>query len=83
MPGRRRPTAAHPAPAAGPVGLTEAEADVALLALDGHGVKPISERVSLSQATLKTHLQHIFDKTGPHRRAELVRLPVVTQSVRR
>ena len=38
------------------------------------GLKPISEELSLSMATIKTHLQHIFAKTDTHRQAELVRL---------
>jgi DNA-binding CsgD family transcriptional regulator/PAS domain-containing protein len=55
-------------------GLTNAEADVALRVLRGDGLKPICENLSLSMATVKTHLQHIFDKTDTHRQAELVRL---------
>ncbi|BBZ02438.1 LuxR family transcriptional regulator [Mycolicibacterium chitae] len=55
-------------------GLANAEADVALRVLRGGGLKPISEDLSVSTATLKTHLAHIFDKTGTHRQAELVRL---------
>jgi DNA-binding CsgD family transcriptional regulator len=55
-------------------GLTNAEADVALRVLHGDGLKPISEELSLSMATIKTHLQHIFAKTYTHRQAELVRL---------
>lgn len=55
-------------------GLTAGETDIALMMLHSDGVKPIAEQLSLSQATVKTHLQHIFDKTGTHRQAELVRL---------
>jgi DNA-binding CsgD family transcriptional regulator len=55
-------------------GLTNAEADVALRVLRGDGLKPICEELSLSLATVKTHLQHVFDKTDTHRQAELVRL---------
>ena len=55
-------------------GLTNAEADVALRVLRGDGLKPICENLSLSMATVKTHLQHIFDKTDTHRQADLVRL---------
>ena len=54
--------------------LTQAEADVALRVLRGDGLKPIAEELSLSMATIKTHLQHTFDKTDTHRQAELVRL---------
>jgi DNA-binding CsgD family transcriptional regulator len=55
-------------------GLTRAEAEVALRVMRGEGLKPISDEMSLSVATLKTHLQHVFTKTGTHRQAELVRL---------
>ncbi|OHV06533.1 hypothetical protein BKN37_01870 [Mycobacterium talmoniae] len=62
-------------------GLTPGEADVALLVLDGHGLKHICDELSLSQATVKTHLQHVFDKTGTHRQAELVRVLLSLRSV--
>ncbi len=55
-------------------GLTKAEADVAVRILDGEGLKPICEGMNLSLTTVKTHLQHVFDKTHTHRQAELVRL---------
>jgi DNA-binding CsgD family transcriptional regulator/PAS domain-containing protein len=55
-------------------GLTKAEADVALLVAQGDGLRPIADELSLSMATVKTHLQHVFDKTDTHRQAELVRL---------
>ncbi|MGH3644465.1 MAG: helix-turn-helix transcriptional regulator [Mycobacterium sp.] len=55
-------------------GLTRAEAEIALRVLRGDGLKPISEEMSLSLATVKTHLHHVFSKTETHRQAELVRL---------
>jgi DNA-binding CsgD family transcriptional regulator len=55
-------------------GLTRAESEVALRVMRGDGLKPISDELSLSLATVKTHLQRIFDKTDTHRQAELVRL---------
>lgn len=55
-------------------GLTGAEADVALRVARGDGLKPISDEMSLSMATVKTHLQRVFHKTQTHRQAELVRL---------
>lgn len=54
--------------------LTNAEAEVALRVMRGGGLKSISEEMALSIATIKTHVHHIFDKTGTHRQAELVRL---------
>ncbi|BBX21896.1 LuxR family transcriptional regulator [Mycolicibacter terrae] len=55
-------------------GLTPGETEIAVMVLNGGGVKDIAERMSLSQATVKTHLQHVFDKTGTHRQADLIRL---------
>jgi DNA-binding CsgD family transcriptional regulator len=55
-------------------GLTKTEAEVALRVLGGSGLNPIAEEMSLSLATVRTHLQHVFDKTQTHRQAELIRL---------
>jgi DNA-binding CsgD family transcriptional regulator len=55
-------------------GLTNAEADVALRIMRGDGLAPISKDLAVSKATVRTHLQHIFDKTNTHRQAELLRL---------
>lgn len=55
-------------------GLTRAEAEVALRVVRGEGLRPISDELTLSLATVKTHLQRVFMKTGTHRQAELVRL---------
>jgi DNA-binding CsgD family transcriptional regulator len=55
-------------------GLTKNEAKVALHVLDGKGLVPIADELEISLATVRTHLQHVFDKTDTHRQAELVRL---------
>lgn len=55
-------------------GLTAAEARVALLTLRGAGLRPIAEELSISVSTVRIHLQRVFDKTGTHRQAALVRL---------
>lgn len=57
--------------------LTNAEAEIALRMMHGAGVKQISEELSISLTTVRTHLQHVFDKTDTHRQAELVRLLLV------
>jgi DNA-binding CsgD family transcriptional regulator len=57
--------------------LTEAEAEVALHVMHGADLKQISEELSISYTTVRTHLQHVFDKTDTHRQAELVRLLLV------
>jgi DNA-binding CsgD family transcriptional regulator len=57
--------------------LTEAEAEVALHVMHGADLKQISEELSISLTTVRTHLQHVYDKTDTHRQAELVRLLLV------
>jgi DNA-binding CsgD family transcriptional regulator/PAS domain-containing protein len=57
--------------------LTTTEADVALRMIRGADLKQIAEELSVSLATVRTHLQHVFDKTDTHRQAELVRLLLV------
>ena len=54
-------------------GLTTAEAEVALRIVRGGDLREISEALSISSATVRTHVQHVFDKTGTHRQADLVR----------
>jgi DNA-binding CsgD family transcriptional regulator len=55
-------------------GLTHTEALVATDVLRGEGLRAIADDLSVSLATVKTHLQHVFIKTGTHRQSELVRL---------
>jgi DNA-binding CsgD family transcriptional regulator len=57
--------------------LTEAEAEVALHVMHGPDLKQISEELSISLTTARTHLHHVFGKTDTHRQAELVRLLLV------
>ncbi|MBF6498652.1 helix-turn-helix transcriptional regulator [Nocardia cyriacigeorgica] len=55
-------------------GLTEAETMVAMGVIRGDGLPAVADQLSVSLFTARTHLQHIFVKTGTHRQAELVRL---------
>lgn len=55
-------------------GFTSAEANVALEMLKGDGRDAVAARLGVSMTTIRTHLSHIFEKTGVHRQAELVRL---------
>ncbi|MGB6175730.1 MAG: hypothetical protein WBF43_05210 [Methylocella sp.] len=55
-------------------GLTAAETGLAAEILHGHGRKAAARRRGISDATAKTQLSSIFEKTGTHRQAELVRL---------
>jgi DNA-binding CsgD family transcriptional regulator len=55
-------------------GLTAAEADLALEIARGDGRKAAAARLDIAVTTARTHLTHIFEKTGVRRQAELVRL---------
>jgi DNA-binding CsgD family transcriptional regulator len=55
-------------------GLTRTETRIALGVLRGADPRHIAEEMSVSLTTVRTHLQHVFDKTDTHRQADLVRL---------
>lgn len=55
-------------------GLTRVEAEVALLLSDGFSVNDVADRLRTSKHTVRTYLKSIFQKTGTHRQATLVRL---------
>ena len=55
-------------------GLTAAEARVACMIAEGGSIKDISDRLSISELTARTHLKRIFGKTGTKRQSSLVRL---------
>jgi DNA-binding CsgD family transcriptional regulator len=55
-------------------GLTAAERKVLELVAEGAAPQDAADRLSVSLATVKTHLQHVFAKTNTGRQADLVRL---------
>jgi DNA-binding CsgD family transcriptional regulator/PAS domain-containing protein len=55
-------------------GLTPAEAAFAIEIVKGDGKRAAAARRGISYATARTHLSHIFEKTGVNRQGELVRL---------
>ena len=56
-----------------PAGLTSREAEVLTLLASGLSNTDIAERLFLSNATVKTHINRIFAKTGARDRAQAVR----------
>jgi DNA-binding CsgD family transcriptional regulator len=54
--------------------LSEREREVALLAAGGLSSKEIAERLFLSARTVNNHLQHVYDKLGVRKRAELAQV---------
>jgi len=55
-------------------GLTRAETALLVEIVKGDGLRAAAERLGVSLATARTHLRHVFDKTGTRRQAELVNL---------
>ena len=55
-------------------GLTPTEARVLEFILSRHSSAEIAKAMSIAQSTLKWHTLQLFEKTGQHRRADLVRL---------
>jgi DNA-binding NarL/FixJ family response regulator len=61
------------APRKPPAGLTAREAEVLTLLASGLSNPEIARRLYLSNATVKTHINRIFAKTGARDRAQAVR----------
>ena len=54
--------------------LTPAEVRVLSAMMQFSGVAEVASSLKLSPATVRTHLRHIFEKTGARRQADLVKL---------
>lgn len=53
---------------------TPAESRVVQALLSGCTIGGVARLLGITEATVKTHLQHLFDKTGTRRQVELIRL---------
>lgn len=60
--------------------LTPAETRIFELVADGIAVPKIAEMLSVAKSTVKTHLLRVFDKTGCHRQADIVRMAAAFSS---
>jgi DNA-binding CsgD family transcriptional regulator len=54
-------------------GLTPAETRMVAETISGNGLLAAATKLEVTEATARTHMKRIFDKTGVHRQAELVR----------
>ena len=55
-------------------GLTRRETEVLHLLMEGRSVPYIQEKLYISEGTARTHVKHIYQKTGVHSRQELLDL---------
>ncbi|CAM5248574.1 response regulator transcription factor [Streptomyces violaceorubidus] len=63
----------HAGPPEPPDGLTARETEVLVLIADGLTNQQIASRLQVSTATVKTHINNLFAKTGIKDRAQAVR----------
>ena len=63
-------------------GLTAREAAVAALLLQGRSPSEAADELAMSGNTVRTHIRHVFDKTGVERLSDLVRLLMQGPAVR-
>jgi DNA-binding NarL/FixJ family response regulator len=61
-----------PAPVSYPDGLTQREVEVLREIAAGYSNREIADRLSISEATVKTHVNNIFSKAGLRDRAQAV-----------
>jgi DNA-binding CsgD family transcriptional regulator len=54
--------------------LTPSEMRVLLAIVEDGGVPTVAETLGISEDTVRTHLKHLFEKTGKRRQADLVKL---------
>jgi DNA-binding CsgD family transcriptional regulator len=62
-------------------GLTPTETELAVTLMQGDGLTEAAEALGIATSTAKSHLKRIFEKTGTHRQAQLVRLAAEIGSV--
>ena len=62
-------------------GLTRTEATLTLKLLEGRGLDWAARQSGMGVNTARTHLKRVFEKTGTHRQAELVRLILSSPAV--
>jgi DNA-binding CsgD family transcriptional regulator/PAS domain-containing protein len=57
-------------------GLSSAEMRIIMVMAEGNGISETADILGLSNATVKSHLQHMFAKTGTSRQSDLMQLVI-------
>jgi DNA-binding CsgD family transcriptional regulator/PAS domain-containing protein len=55
------------------LGVSAREAEIAVLLSTGYDLLSVATRLGISLHTIRTHLKHIFEKTGSHSQSDLIR----------
>jgi DNA-binding CsgD family transcriptional regulator len=55
-------------------GLTASELRVLQSVMELGVIRKVADSLGISEATVKTHLQHLFEKTGTRRQSDLIKL---------
>jgi DNA-binding CsgD family transcriptional regulator len=55
------------------LGISTREAEIAVLLSSGYELSKVATKLGISVHTIRTHLKHIFEKTGSHSQSDLVR----------
>ena len=63
-------------------GFTAREAAVAVLLVQGHSPSEAADELAMTANTVRTHIRHVFDKTGVERMSDLIRLMLQGPGVR-
>jgi DNA-binding CsgD family transcriptional regulator/PAS domain-containing protein len=64
------------------LGISAREAEIAALLSNGHNLRSVAKRLGVSMHTIRTHLKHIFHKTGAHTQSDLVRRVLLSPAMR-
>ena len=57
-------------------------ADVAALLVRGRSPSEVADELAMAENTVRTHVRHVFDKTGVERMSDLIRLMMQGPGVR-
>ena len=80
--GRRSPWGRQEPSKLRTLGLELSTADVAALLVRGRSPSEVADELAMAENTVRTHVRHVFDKTGVERMSDLIRLMMQGPGVR-